>query len=152
MKFSRKNMVMLLSAIALGGCSTAGSLLDPKSQVPQATNVQVGNALAMPPDLALAQPGQTTDAYIPNGPVAPADQTGLSKPVKQAAAKTPIAPIPVKQDLYDQYGVAKTNPDGTPRDRNVMQEELKAAMLKKKREKNPGYGTIANIGAIFQDQ
>ena len=139
-------------AVALGGCSTAGSLLDPKSQVPVATGVQTGNNLAMPPDLALAVPTQTSDGYQSNGPVSQQSSANSAQPLKQLASTAPIAPPPIKQDLYAQYGISKTNPDGTPKDIWKLQAELKAAILKKKRETNPGYGTAANIGAIFQDQ
>jgi hypothetical protein len=152
MNFSHWKLVVLLSGLALGGCSTAGSILDPKSQVPVASNVPVGNSLAMPPDLALAQPGQTTDAYVPNGPVETAVDPSLAKPVKKAANMAPATPLPVKQDIYDEYGISKINPDGTPKTPDALKAELKVAMLKKKQQKKPGYGTIANIGAIFQDQ
>ena len=68
------------------------------------------------------------------------------------ASASPVAPVAPKQDLYEQYGISKTNADGTPKKPEILQAELKAAILKKKRETNPGYGTISNIGAIFKDQ
>ena len=147
-----KKLVLGFVGLALAGCSTAGSLLDPKSQVPSAANVPVGNSLTMPPDLQLAVPNQTSDTYQSNGTVANSDGAIASKPLKQAASTAPLVPRPVKQDLYAQYGVSKINPDGTPKKLDVLQAELKAAILKKKREINPGYGTVTNIGAIFQDQ
>ena len=141
--------IVWLSA-SIAGCSSMSSLLDPKGGVPQASTVQTGNALAMPPDLQLPAPGQTTDAYQPNGAVA-APAKIASAPL-QGAADAPMAPMAVKQDLYAEYGINKLDANGKPKDIWKLKAELKAAILKKKRETNPGYGTVANIGAIFSDQ
>lgn len=157
MKTVSTKAILFVAGLALAGCTNGESLLNSKSNVPQATNIPVGNSLTMPPDLQLATPNQTSDAYEPNGPIVsenldPSLDAPSKKPMKKKASAAPLAPLPVKQDIYDQYGVAKLNPDGTPRKPEVMQAELKAAILKKKRETNPNYGTAANIGAIFQDQ
>ena len=153
--------IVIAGALALAGCSGGMGLLDGKANVPVATGVPVGNSLAMPPDLQLATPGQTTDAYQPNGAVAPAAQPVSTKPVKSKLAtaaapgtlygdQAPAAAPPA--DIFAQYGISKFNPDGTQKTIPQMNEELRLAILKKKRETNPNYGTIANIGAIFQDQ
>ena len=152
MKSLCNKSILVVLGLALAGCSTAGSLLDPKSQVPVAANVPTGNSLAMPPDLQLAVPTQTGDGYQSNGPVAAAPVANPGQPVKQLASTAPLTPPPVKQDIYAQYGISKTKSDGTPKELWKLQDELKAAILKKKRETNPGYGTITNIGAIFQDK
>ena len=145
--------VLIVAAFAIAGCSNGSSLLNNKSNVPQASNIPVGNSLALPPDLQLATPTQTSDAYEPNGAVAPIEQTPLSnKKIAKASPDVPVAAVPVKQDIYDQYGVSKTNADGNPKKPEVLKAELKAAIIKKKRESNPNYGTIANIGSIFNDQ
>ena len=149
MNFAARKHILIAVGIALSGCS-GGSLLDSKANVPQANNIQVGNNLAMPPDLQLAVPGPTSENYQSNGDVAPIAPTG--KPTKQLASAQPIVPIVPKQDLYTQYGISKTNPDGSPKERSIYEAELKAAILKKKQQTNPGYGTITNIGAIFSDQ
>ena len=154
MNFLSNKLVLIVVGLALAGCS---SILNSKSNVPEAAGVQTGNNLAMPPDLQLAVPGQTTEAYQPNGVVAPVApvaniKTPNTKPLKQMASASPVAPVAPKQDLYEQYGISKTNADGTPKKPEILQAELKAAILKKKRETNPGYGTISNIGAIFKDQ
>jgi len=148
-------LLLALATLALGGCSAGAGLLDGKSGVPQASNVPVGNNLALPPDLQLAAPTATSDAYQPNGPVATA------KPLKQmattaaptsgglygtAAASTAAAP----GDIFAQYGISKLNPDGTQKTQSQLADELNAAIRKRKQQQNPGYGTIANIGAIFQ--
>jgi hypothetical protein len=157
MKTVCTKVAVMLAVLALAGCSNGSSLLNAKSNVPQANNVPVGNSLAMPPDLQLAVPNQTSENYEPNGPVVSdiPDSTlaaPTTKPMKKMASAAPVAPIPVKQDLYDQYGISKLDADGKPKKPELLQAELKAAILKKKRETNPNYGTISNIGAIFDDQ
>ena len=64
---------------------------------------------------------------------------------------TPVATAPAG-DIYDQYGISKINPDGTHKTTLQLRDELSAAMLKKRQQTNPKYGTFANIGAIFKDQ
>jgi hypothetical protein len=160
MKSISTKLVVILAALALAGCSNGSSLLNSKSNVPQASNIPVGNALAMPPDLQLAVPNQTSENYEPNGPVEPvAPAANVNTPSinpKQQIANAPLedsgAPVPVKQDIYDQYGVSKFDANGKPKKPDILKAELKAAIIKKKRETNPNYGTIANIGAIFNDQ
>ena len=152
MKAVSTKAILIVAGCLLAGCSNGSSLLNSKSNVPQATNVPVGNSLALPPDLQLAAPTQTSDAYQSNGTVADDSGAIVAKPLKQTASAAPVAPPPAKQDIYAQYGISKVNPDGTPKKPAVLQAELKAAILKKKQQANPGFGTVANIGAIFQDQ
>ena len=157
MKTVRTTTILVLAALVIAGCSNGSSLLNNKSNVPQASNIPVGNNLALPPDLQLATPTQTSDAYEPNGeaitetPVSPVKVKSKPKLV-DANIYGSDAVVPVKQDIYAQYGVSKTNDDGTPKKPELLKAELKAAILKKKRETNPNYGTISNIGAIFNDQ
>jgi hypothetical protein len=151
----------LTIAALLAGCST-GSLLDPKAGATRAAAVPVGNDLALPPDLALRAPGATTDEYVPNGSVSSGDSqlagldspdTGIETPV-QTRAKTrtvPAVPAEERVDNFTKYGISKTNPDGTPKNPQQLNKELKAAMLLEKRRANPGYGSIFNIGSIFTD-
>jgi hypothetical protein len=147
--------IMVLAGIGLwlGACSLGSSLLNSKGSAPQASNIQVGNNLALPPDLQLPAPGQTTDTYQPNPiPAAPVASAIPARKVSTAGLP-PLATLPpAKQDIYDQYGISKLNADGTKKTPTILGNELRAAILKKKREANPGYGTIANIGNIFNDQ
>ena len=53
--YGLKNGIVLLAILALAGCSSGTGLLDSKSAVPSAARVPVGNSLAMPPDLQLAE-------------------------------------------------------------------------------------------------
>jgi hypothetical protein len=146
-----KMIAMGLAALALGGCSTSGMLeklgMGGGTRTAAATpTVQTGNPLAMPPDLRLKQPGAVADnTYQPNTVAGePVDQTASAAPV------TPVAPV-AKQDVYAEYGISKTNPDGTPKNDQALKKELKAAILKRKQQQNPNYGTFKNFGAIFSD-
>ena len=157
MKTVYTKAIVIVAGLALAGCSTGSSLLNSKSNVPQASNIPVGNALAMPPDLQLAVPNQTSENYEPNGPVEPVAAASTlkipsAKPLKQLASNSAAAPVTRKPDLYEQYGISKLDADGKPKKPELLQAELKAAILKKKRETNPNYGTVSNIGAIFNDQ
>jgi hypothetical protein len=163
MKTKTPYLLQFVAALALGACSAGAGLLDPKSSVPQASGVPVGNALALPPDLQLAAPTATSDAYQANGAVAPATPVAAKSLKQTAAASAPAkgdlygnvaatAPAASKGDIFAQYGISKIGPDGKPKPPHVLADELNAAIIKKRREKNPNYGTIANIGAIFQDQ
>jgi hypothetical protein len=106
----------------------------------------------------LPPPGQVSNTY--QAPIqddsGSALDAGISgqKPSKKMAAAglPPLATITRPPDIYEQNGVSKVNDDGTPKAPDKLRVELQAALLKKKREKNPGYGTIRNIGNIFSDQ
>jgi hypothetical protein len=137
----------------LAGCSMASSLLNNKSSVPQASTVQVGNNLAMPPDLQLPPPGQGNDNVQANvANAAPADANLAAPKAAQPALNASTAVNAPKPDIYAQYGISKLKADGTKKTPTELGNELRAAILKKKREANPNYGTIANIGNIFKDQ
>ncbi len=147
--------VIGLASMALAGCSV-GNLLGGGSSAPPQT-VQVGNQLALPPDLSLRAPSQTADAYVPNGPVTDqgaAQQASLAKTAPYAAA--PGAAVPKRtggslDETLAFYGISKTKPDGSAKTAAEINAELRAAILAEKRRQNPNYGTIRNIGAIFSD-
>jgi hypothetical protein len=144
---------VLAMSLVLAGCGGASRLLGgmglgSSAPAPQAPVVRTGNNLALPPDLQLRPPGTVTETYQAN-PAPPA-------PVETASVEdglyAPVAPAPVvKKDIYAEYGISKTKPDGTPKLEGDLRNELKQAILKRKRETNPGYGTIRNIGGIFSD-
>ncbi len=132
-----------------------------RKAVPHAANVPVGNNLAIPPDLQLQPPsGTAVDAYQPNGSVAPVNPP-LAAPTKMAslpASKSAdgfygspgaAAANPPPQDIFAQYNISKTKPDGTLKTPVELNRELGAAIKKKRQEQNPKYGTIGNIGSIF---
>lgn len=133
----------LVAALALAGCSSSRVANGLDTQ-PQQVNVATNNPLALPPDLSLRAPG-SAQAYAPAAPSAPI----ANAPLKTLPA-TPGTAAP-QQDVYAQYGVSKVNPDGTPKTQEQLQAELKAAVLKRKKQQNPNYGTIRNFGNIFSD-
>ena len=144
---------VLAMSLVLAGCGASrllgGMGLGSSDPAPQAPAVRTGNNLALPPDLQLRPPGTVTETYQPNPPPAPVQtaraEEGLYAPV-------PATPAPlVRKDIYAEYGISKTKPDGTPKTDLELKAELKQAILKRKQETNPGYGTIRNLGSIFSD-
>jgi hypothetical protein len=154
MKFQTKILFCVAVALALSACTGGQSLLDSKASTPRAVNVPVGNALALPPDLQLQAPTQTSDAYLPNGPVdVPAPAPKVSTQIASAASPAlPNVDGLKKQDIMEQYGVSRVNADGTPRTSEQLREALRQAIIAKRKAANPNYGTIANLGNIFKDQ
>ena len=143
---------VLAMSLVLAGCGGASRLLGgmglgSSDPAPQAPVVRTGNNLALPPDLQLRPPGTATETYQPNPPPAPVQTASAEE-----GLYAPITPAPVvKKDIYAEYGISKTKPDGTPKLEADLKAELKQAIIKRKRETNPGYGTVRNIGAIFSD-
>jgi hypothetical protein len=143
---------VLVLSFVLGGCSSSG-LLDKMglrdSPTPQTPVIQTGNNLALPPDLQLRPPGTVTENYQPNTvPAAPVQSASLDEGLYSSpSAYQP----PVKRDIYAEYGISRLKPDGTAKTDEDLKSELKLAMLKRKQQQNPNYGTIRNIGNIFDD-
>ncbi len=145
---------VLAMSLVLAGCGASrllgGMGLGSPDPAPQAPAVRTGNNLALPPDLQLRPPGTATETYQPSpAPPAPAQTASIEEGLYAPVPATP-APV-VKRDIYAEYGISRTKPDGTPKTDQALKDELKQAMLKRKRETNPGYGTIRNIGSIFSD-
>lgn len=147
--FRLKAAVTAAAFLALAGCSQRGT----SELLNDSSSTQMANAnpdLSMPPDLRLPTPGSGPAESAPPPPVksyaAPKTHTAAKavSPVTGASA----APQP-QGDIYEQYGISKVNTDGTPKTSDQLREELRKAILAKKRESNPGYGTISNIGNIF---
>lgn len=144
---------VLALSFVLGGCASSGFLNSMglgNSAAPQQTPVvRTGNNLALPPDLQLRPPGAVTEDYQPNQPpVAPVEFASLDEGLYSSP---PVAAAPVKRDIYAEYGISKLKPDGTAKTPDELKAELKVAILKRKQQQNPGYGTIRNIGAIFKE-
>ena len=144
---------VLALGFVLGGCSSSGLLNSMglgNSPAPQQTPViQTGNNLALPPDLQLRPPGTVTENYQPNTvPAAPVQSASLDEGLYSSP---PVYQPPVKRDIYAEYGISRLKPDGTAKTDEDLKAELKLAMLKRKQQQNPNYGTIRNIGGIFSD-
>jgi hypothetical protein len=153
MKTVWKMSGVLAMSLVLAGCGASrllGGMGLGSSPTPQAPTVQTGNNLALPPDLQLRAPGTAAEAnnQINTMPAAPAQVANVGDGVTPVAPAAPAAP---KRDIYAEYGISKLKPDGTPKLEADVRAELKQAILKRKREQQPGYGTIRNIGGIFSD-
>ena len=70
-------------------------------------------------------------------PTAPAPNTQVA-----------TAPVPTN-DIYAKWGISRTNPDGTPKSQEKLIEELRAKQKEIEQDKNPNYGTVFNIGNLF---
>ncbi len=146
---------VLAMSVVLAGCG-ASRLLSGMglgdSSAPQTPVVQTGNNLALPPDLQLRPPGTVTEQYQPNAiPEAPAQTASVEEGLYSDTPAAPIAAAPVKKDIYAEYGISKLKADGTAKTDYELKTELKQAILLRKRQQNPGYGTVRNIGNIFSD-
>ena len=142
------NLNIAALALSLAGCSS-GLLGGGGSSAPTAQpQIQVNNQLAMPPDLSLATPGTAAvpaPTYKSASLKAPSTDDIYDEPA-------PAAPRAPAVDVYEKYGINKFNPDGTKKNDNLLREELRQAVIAEKRKKNPNYGTIRNIGELFNDQ
>jgi len=142
---------VLVATSLLAGCSS--SLLGGKSGGPAAVEqVPVGNQLALPPDLQLRSPGQIAPTYQANTaagePVGGLydDGTDIAAPPPKRVASAPT------QDIFEQNGISRFKPDGTKKTEDELRTELKLALLAKKKQQNPNYGSVFNIGNVFKDE
>ncbi len=140
-------------SVALSGCSAGANLLglNGKADVPQAINVPVGNSLALPPDLQLAAPTQTSDAYRPNGYVEPISQASAPPQALQNIYDYK-EPTEVTSDVFAKYGVSRFRPNGKLKTLTEMKVELRNRVFAKKRQANANYGTIGNLGRVISGQ
>ncbi len=132
---------VLAMSLVLAGCGGASRLLGgmglgSSDPAPQAPVVRTGNNLALPPDLQLRPPGTVTETYQPN----PRRPLPCKPPARRRGCmRRSPAPAPVvKKDIYAEYGISKTKPDGTPKLEGDLKAELKQAIIKRKRETEPG--------------
>lgn len=154
MKSTVSAVALGLAALTLAGCgSTMRDMLERDTPEQQAA---VRQDLTMPPDLRLPPPGSAPAEAAP----APATVTpgiydsssgsaAATAPVTQAA---PVAPPNPAQTAYEKAGISLTKPDGTKKTDAELREELRAYYIAQKRQKNPNYGTVFNIGNIFSDE
>lgn len=154
-------VALVLLGLAASGCGggaanlLGGGLPTPESAAP------VNSNLAMPPDMQLRAPGTAPRAVaaspdIPGHPYQSNNTVAMTQPPAAApqsvamASPAPLAPQP-QLDVFERNGISKVHPDGKPKTKGELNAELKKVLLAKKRQQNPNYGTIMNIGNIFED-
>jgi hypothetical protein len=139
--------VLVAAGLAVAGCAdnSLTSLLDGRS-TPSQSQAQTYQDLSMPPDLQLRAPGTVSSTAAPAEVTAPATRTAATQPNLYA----PSAAEP-QGDIYERNGISKVHPDGSPKTGEELKAELKQVYLAKKQQQNPNYGTIFNIGNIFND-
>ena len=147
MKSAVRVVVLGVMAFGLAGCgSTMSNWLEKDTPTQTAA---VGRDLTMPPDMRLPPPGSApaSTAYTSNEPDLYSGSDNL--------AAQPVAPAPrpsAADNVYTQAGISLTKPDGTKKTDAELREELRQWHLAQKKQKNQKYGTVFNIGNIFNDE
>jgi hypothetical protein len=156
----------------VAGCSETGfqDFIGAGKYAPDETQVSVNQPLSVPPDLQLRPPSDEQPQRVASLPQAdqPGQQpaSGLQQPQdltlspqnEPAAPQAQAQPQPQQQadagepqDIYARWGVSRHHPDG----REKTQIELNAEMRQKRdevrRQQDPNYGTIWNLGSIWSD-
>ncbi len=133
---------------------------------PDESQVRVHQVLAMPPDYQLRPPidGSSPETGVNNPLALPGITPGGTPPAinqpTQVANADPNVPgpqaitpgnAPQQDPNTTTYGVSTVNPDGTPKSRRQISDEINERRIEEKRKKNSSYGTIFNIGSLFSD-
>ena len=136
--------ILMITAVSVAGCgSTARSMQERDDSGVQAS---ANPDLSMPPDLRLPPPGS---APPPPPQPAPGYDTAYNADAPPAPAATNAR---YGDDVYAQAGISVNKPDGTRKSEQELRDELRQYYLAKKKQKNPNYGTVFNIGNIFNDE
>ncbi|MGI9462527.1 MAG: hypothetical protein ACR2OM_01215 [Aestuariivirgaceae bacterium] len=144
---------------------------------PDETQVHANQSLAMPPSLQLRPPSGTRTSSAAAAPPQPnnllASQQVTANPPEYGAPDPNAAPQvyaaepaqpqtlasanpqPVidqtptaAPDVYDRVGISKVHPDGTPKTKGELINDLRKYKVAQERKKNPNYGTVFNSGNI----
>lgn len=157
MKRYAVSVSLLAASLVLAGCSTSGLLN--RARGPSSVDVQTGPTLSMPPDLQLPPPGSgTASAYQPpaastaateNGVYGSASAANRPSSFTRRGGGTQCTNGTTAPDIYGCYNISKVKADGTQKTPGELQMELRNAIIAEKRRANPGYGTVRNIGELF---
>lgn len=153
----RHMVVLVVVSLALAGCGNSVSRLLGSAPPTPPSAAAVNTNLAMPPDMQLRAPGTApVAAYSPEVPGHPSQSNSsvaMAQPPAAPQTMAAVAPTPMapQLDVFERNGIAKVHPDGKAKTKGELNAELKKVLLAKKRQTNPGYGTIMNIGNIFED-
>lgn len=161
--------VLIAFGGVVAGCSETGfqDFIGAGKYAPDESQVAVNQPLSVPPDLQLRppsdEPQQVASAPQPieqpasgdlqqpqdlglspqDQPSAPPDQA-QTQPQQQASAGEP-------QDFYARWGVSRHHPDGTEKSQLELNEEMRRKRDEMKRQEDPNYGTIWNLGSVWSD-
>jgi len=151
--------------------------LDLDSPAPDEREVRVHQVLAMPPDYHLRAPADGTNPVDQDGvsnpyalPTIEESAELLAQEATEAgdgAEETVVAnaetdgqggPANLDPDSQTQtseqeewpYGINPNHPDGTPKSQNEINEEMRQRRIEQERAEDPNYGTIFNIGSLWE--
>jgi hypothetical protein len=152
----------------VAGCSETGfqDFIGAGKYAPDETQVSVNQPLSVPPDLQLRPPSNEqpqTVASVPQDTQQPASgdlqqpqDLTLSAPADPAAPQAEPQPqqqadLGQPQDIYARWGVSRHHPDGREKSQIELNAEMREKQLEVKRQQDPNYGTIWNLGSIWSD-
>lgn len=171
-------MIVISASVALAGCGTNSFMdtMGYGKYSPDETQVQANQSLSMPPSLQLQPPSNTQTQSAAAAPPQPSNLLATQKvtaeppqygapdpneapPVYAAPAQptqvatAPQQPVAVDQapaapDIYEKLGIPKVHPDGRPKTKGELINDLRKYKIAKEREKNPNYGSVFNSGSI----
>ena len=100
---------------------------------------------AQPPQYGAPDPNEAPKIYE-----APASQTlAATAPQQPVIDETPTEPA--APDVYEKLGISKVHPDGRPKTKAELINELRKMKIEQERAKNPNYGSVFNAGNIAWD-
>ena len=127
-----------------------GDMLERKD--PPEIQAASNHSLTMPPDLRLPPPGSAPEATSQAAAPAYNDTTYDAPGTSQSVAAAPAQTNQYGDDVYANAGISVYKPDGTRKTDGELREELRLYHINKKKQRNPNYGTVMNIGNIFKDE
>jgi hypothetical protein len=158
----------------VAGCSETGfqDVIGAGKYAPDETQVTVNQPLSVPPDLQLRppsdEPQRVASAPQPSQQpasgdlqqpqdlgLAPQDQPSAPQAPAQAQAQPQQlqqqADAGEPQDVYARWGVSRHHPDGREKSQLELSEEMRRKRDEVKRQEDPNYGTIWNLGSVWSD-
>ena len=161
--------VLIAFGGVVAGCSETGfqDFIGAGKYAPDETQVAVNQPLSVPPDLQLRPPSdapqRVASAPQPSQPPASGDlqqpqDLGMSPQNAPAAPQAQpqqqpqqLASAGEPQDIYARWGVSRHHPDGREKSQLELNEEMRRKRDEAKRQEDPNYGTIWNLGSVWSD-
>lgn len=173
-----KAAVLVVTGGVVAGCSETGfqDFIGAGKYAPDETQVSANQPLSMPPDLRLRPPSDEEPqvASLPqedrpaSGSLQQPQDLDASPQDRQDQQPAPQAQQPQSQpqpqpqpqqqadtgepqDVYERWGVSRHHPDGTEKTQLELNAEMREKRDEMKRQEDPEYGTIWNLGSIWSD-